>query len=282
MPVGAHTLQKTTKHQDEHTVSKVIEKPTSPNEIKWTSRQTAEDVCRDEGDMARPCFAEGLRISDCRWILIQAREVERAIYTGRHKLGNIASWTASDREHLESVCGTGFLHAAQYGKQERFAVAHRLRSCAGMEEVIPIREMRIGGDPLRVDPIDDLEVSVIAVWFAHDKALHRVGREGITERFPQRSDLARLDLAAAMSLHGIAEPRMQLGVTTGFGSPCCDQFADGGDVVHWDHLSIHRTGWRISREDGKTEGVDSRCRFDPRGCAARSAKQPCGWPSAAP
>jgi len=42
------------------------------------------------------------------------------------------------------------------------------------------------------------------------------------------------------------------------------------------------TGRRISREDGNAEGVDGRRRLDPRGCAARSTKQPCGLPSAAP
>jgi len=46
------------------------------------------------------------------------------------------------------------------------------------------------------------------------------------------------------------------------------------------HLKI--TGRRISREAGKAEGFDGRCRLDPRGCAARSAKQSCGLQSAAP
>jgi hypothetical protein len=40
------------------------------------------------------------------------------------------------------------------------------------------------------------------------------------------------------------------------------------------HFSSRQlTGQRISREDGKAEGFDGRCRLVPRGCAARSAKQ---------
>ena len=33
------------------------------------------------------------------------------------------------------------------------------------------------------------------------------------------------------------------------------------------------TGRRISREGGKAEGFDGRCRLDPRGCAALRAAQ---------
>ena len=38
-------------------------------------------------------------------------------------------------------------------------------------------------------------------------------------------------------------------------------------------LNISLTGRRISREGGKAEGFDGRCRLDPRGCAALRAAQ---------